>query len=363
MRLINLRPYRGPLLLLALLAALLSLGVVRVTAATSYAQAVFVSGAWGVSAAEFGRGTDAIGRAQGPCAFAIDAKGGVLVADTANRRILRFDAKGQPDRNWQVQEFSGLAASAIAVDGRGQVYVGDVARGRVICLDSRGGHAGEVDLAVDGTGVGGWTLYGLAGHPQSGFYAMLAGWPAKTGGIVLIVRPDPATQKTYEVARYTLPHTGLEPEAADAAQGLLPADFCTGPGGSLALIFRTGVFGLRLTVINDRGEQLWSREISRESVIRRAALFGADKRGNYYVALDYGDTAEVLSIGSRGEPAVAATIPSFRPPPSPGGHPYALFPGRVDQQGRMYLVANTEDGFRLVRLTPSARPLLRWWFR
>lgn len=363
MRLVNLRPYRVALLLLALLAAAWSLGVVRITAATSFAETVHVSGLWGSGPFEFGRAADAIGRAQGPCAFAVDTKGAVVIADTANRRTVRYDARGRPDPGWQPQGFAGLAATAMAVDGRGLVYAGDAARGLVVCLDSRGAHVATVALAGDPAAQQGWTLCGLAGHPQAGFYALLAGWPPE-GGIVRVVRYDPDSRNTSEVARYVLPAAAAQPQqGADLSAGLLPADLCAGTGGLVGLVFRTGAFGVRLAAIGPQGAELWTRDISRENMIRRAALLGADARGRLYLALDYGQTAEVLSIGARGEADHVAAIPPFRPPPAPGGAPYALVPARVDQRGRLYLVGNTEERFRLLRLTPSARPRLIWWFR
>jgi outer membrane protein assembly factor BamB len=292
----------------------------------------------------------------------LDNKGAVFVADTANQRILRFTAKGQPDPVWQVQALGDMAASMLTIDGRGQVYVGDVSRGRVFCFDGRGGRTTDVDLTAGDPAAGSWTLCGLTGHHQAGFYAMLAAWPAGGGGVVQVVRYDPASKKMAEVIRYSLPAEGLGIPPGDAFQGLFPADLCAGSDGSLALLFRTGVFSVRLVVVNAQGTQLWSLGVVQESMIRRAALMGLDKRGYCYVALDYGDTAEVLSIGSKGQPAVAATIAPFRPPPAPGGLPYALNPGRVDGNGKLYIVSNTEDGFRLLRLTPQARPRFRWWF-
>jgi hypothetical protein len=56
---------------------------------------VLVRGAWGAGPSEFGRRRDPETRAQGPASLAVDAHGRLLVLDQINRRIQRFDARGQ----------------------------------------------------------------------------------------------------------------------------------------------------------------------------------------------------------------------------------------------------------------------------
>ncbi|MDP2872815.1 MAG: hypothetical protein Q8P31_09790 [Bacillota bacterium] len=363
MRLINLRRFRGPLLLLAVLLVFWGFGLVRVTAAVSYAESEVLSGPWGAGSLEFGRGPDVVGRLQGPCGFDVDARGSVVVADTANRRVLRFDAKGEPYAGWQAGAAAGVPATAVVFDGKGQVHVADTARALVMCLDARGAETARVDLAADDAVTGGWILCDLAGHPEAGFYALLAAWPPGEG-LVRVVRYDPGARRITEVVRYVLAADAAGPLQADDGLAVLPADLCTGSRGSLALSFRGGPFVVRLEVISAQGAALWAREISRESMIRRAVLLGGDSRGRFYVALDYGQAAEVLAVAASGDPVLVATVPPFRAPPAPGDAvPYTLSPGKVDEQGRLYLVVNTEARFRLLRLVPRALPGLKWWFR
>ncbi|OGS70003.1 MAG: hypothetical protein A2Y96_01375 [Firmicutes bacterium RBG_13_65_8] len=98
------------------------------------------------------------------------------------------------------------------------------------------------------------------------------------------------------------------------------------------------------------------------SLVRASWLLGGDA-GGAYLALDHGETAEIVVVPSRGAPAERACIPEFRPPTdmSSESAPYSAIPGRVSAGGKLYLLASAEDRVTVQCLSMRSIPRWRWW--
>lgn len=349
----NLRPYRA--LLVVVLAAVLavSAGAVEVAVSVTAGGSPLLQGEWGHGAGEFGLGRDTLGRPSGPSCITVDGAGRVYVADTHNRRVVRFARTGGLDRSWEVVLDGSLRPESIAVDGGDRLYVSVAGSTSVWRFDGRGSPLGSADVAGPEDGALRWVLDGIWPDRRAGFYAMVtgqgAGWTAKilrfdAGGVMT------GTVSSWEVA----------PGADSGRRELLPEGFCTGCGGELFVSFRDDAFTVRVERWDPRGRLLWSKPVTGEVLIRASALIGGDSRGAY-VALDYGGSAEVVLVPNRGAAVALAEIPPFRPPadlPS-AAVPYSLLPGCARAGREVLFVDSTERLFSVRSLAVRSAPRFR----
>jgi hypothetical protein len=362
---VNLRRLRLPLLIVAvLLTAWAATALPRTVALVSaYQQTPFVRGPWGATTGQFGVAGDRLGKQQGPRSMVLDSKGNLLVADTHNDRVWRYDAKGVPAAQALITVERACTVSHVAVDGRGHVYLADGAAPLVLAYDQAGRSLGAVNLAEPveaGTGQeGSWLLLGLWGEQgagwfgrgRAGVYAHLVSYSGSGSQARIVHLSEPGG-----TVRTALSFTGPGPASASPEGVPLPETFCTGPGGQLALGFRSGPFGLRIAAYGSGGQPAWQVDLSRQAVIGGSHLIGGDRRGNFYLALEYGATAEIVRVGPRGDPEVVAGIRPFRPRPDqagPGDAPYLTTPARVDRNGLVYVASSSVDEFVIYRLKPE----------
>ena len=422
MYVLNLKRLRLPLLIsvVLLLAWAVSAWPLGLRLVSSYHTTALVSCPWGAGAGAVGAGPDRLGRLQGPRSFAVDVRGGLLLADTHNHRVLRYAPSGEPLPDGTLEMVAGDYPVHVAADGRGNIYVAPGATTRVLCFDRDGIAAGQVDLASvlsAGTGDpwssigdadagpndpgpngpkpddpgesapsqgdpghagcgdagcgdpgcgaapadGDWLLLGIWGANRSGFlgrptgdgvYAHLVRYGG-LGGESRLVYLDRPGGSSREVLRFaTAPAEGPGP---------LPESFCTGARGQLALSFRNGPFGINIRVYDDRGAELWDADLTRDSVITGSQLIGGDRKGHFFLAIEYGASAEVVRFGQRAEPVVVAALEPFRPRPDvgPTDVPYLTTPARVDRDGRAYVAMTDAANFTIARLVPHGELQVR----
>jgi hypothetical protein len=308
-----------------------------------------VGAAWGSAPGEFGRGIDRLGRPQGPSSFAVDSRGQVVIADTHNHRLVRYDARGQLQR-WQVELAADFWATAVAVDGRGRVYAADGTTGLMLCYDASGRLQGSVSLVPDA--VAGdrsqaeWVLDGIVGDQRSGVFASLMSVTdegrepriVKWGGPGDLVREVPLGRREWPPAGAAVPWE----------------DFCLGPLGELVLVSRAGPFTLRLEALGPNGAARWSRDLPCAELVRAARLMGCDRQGRVYLLVDLGQQSQVLRVPPEGETASLLSLASVRPRlpelTDETAGVYSPVPGRVDSRGRLYLIASTRERFVLRRI-------------
>lgn len=365
MYVLNLKKLRLPLLITAVLLAAWAMAAwpLSVALVSAYEGSQLLGGSWGDGPGQFGHGEDRLGKLQGPRSFVVDPKGNVLVGDTHNHRVVLFDSGGAAAGSGPVITLSaGDWLSHLAVDGKRHIYVAVGTDPRILCYDWQGVSLGQVDLAAGitaGSGEGEeWLLLGVwgeqaadwIGRGRAGLYAHLVRYGGGGSQAKIVHLTEPAGTVT-EVLSYAGPGPG-----GPADGTILPETFCTGPRGQLAVGMRSGPFGLKVKVLTTNGRPAWEVDLSRQAVIAAAHLIGGDSRGGFYLALEYGSTAEVVRVTERGEPELVASVPPFRPRPdvAAGQAPYLTTPARVDRTGRVYLAVTSDAGFAIHRLKPQA---------
>jgi|GEM_PF-2242155 len=359
---LNLRPYRGLLVLVLVLGLAFSAGAVEVSVTAVAAAVPFLQGRWGDGPGEFGLGTDGLGRPSGPGCVAVDSRGRLYIADTHNGRVVRYDRSGRLDSAWNSSWEAGLEERLrpvdIAVDGGGRLFVALSEGTTVLSLDARGLLSGRHETAPPAQDGFRWTLDCIWPDPKAGFRAMVTGQAAGSR-TSRIVRFDAGGRMVAADACWDI--AAGEGSSSPGAAGVLPEGFCVGSRSEIYVTFRAGPFGVRVERLGRGGTPLWSNLVAGERIIKASALVGGDSKGAY-LAVDYGETAQVVFVARQGEALVLAEIAPFRPPAglSAGAAPYCAMPGRLASGGQLYVISGSSEAFSVDRLTVRRVPRLPW---
>lgn len=358
MYVVSLRRLRLVLLIAAALAVAGAAAALPDLTVTGYQETELVRGTWGTAAGQFGLGPDRLGQQHGPRSMAVDRRGHLWVADTHNDRVLRLDAAGPDGFQVRLEVDPARFISHIALDGLGHLYLADGTAPAILVHDRDGASLGSVDLAAPlGAGTGeqnDWLLVGLWGDSSSGWlgrgragvFAHLVSYGPR-GSQARIVHLSGPGGTVSEVLSWRVSGPVAGPDT-----GPLPESFCAGPAGQLAAVFRQGPFELRLDAWNHQGQLAWQGRLARQAVIGGAQLIGGDRRGHFYLALEYGETAEIVRLGPGDQTQVVAGIRPFRPRHLAAGTPvpYLIVPARVGRDGQIYVASVSADDLAIYRL-------------
>ncbi len=362
MQLLSARRPRLAIIVVAGVALALGLVLIRVNRVSSFTPTVIISGGWGDGADSFGRGAGPEGREGGPTSFAVDAAGHIYVADTYNHRVKVFDPEGRLLRQFRVGD--GLdhepTLDDLAVTDEGHIYLADNAGGVILKYDPQGRLLATLRIG-DKTPAGGMRrIEALAPAPGGGLYVLSVTLSSDgyLGTIQLFSGNDTLLKTPVEVRLDPSgqPRAGRPKDVTAPIDGFAPA----GPNRLGFVTPGTTPFQRWCYLVPADGGQARSFLYESAAYLEETALLGMTPSGEFCLGANL-STAKgwIAVLGPDG--SVHRMIDGARLGVD-GAGPSALFSGRVDPQGRIFLIRSALDRFQVIKVTTvqSLSLIPRW---
>lgn len=353
---LNLRSPRT-IALAALLAALLVLvALLQVVRVETYARATLVTGSWGAGDGQFGQGRGADGKPYGPRSFALAGDGSLLVADTFNGRLLRFDPSGSQVAAIPAADGKGIQLQGIddlALDQEGNTYLVDNRRGTLFKLDPQGKVLAEIRI----------------GPVKPGPQVFLAERVQvdRSGNIYLgevffddeqytrrIRRLEAGGSREVKVNSYAVKPDGTLTIDGDS---LIPSEvnsFALDADGNIYVEIRGSTeFGREIRVYSPHGKERNRFSVRSEEFLRESSIAGIDGSGAIYLTRNVGfGNGAISKYDRRGN-----LLGEIHVAPETG--PRSLVSVRVDGAGNVVVLSASDQALRLDRYSLSRRWELR----
>ena len=296
---------------------------------------------WGNGQREAGKGIGRDGRAYGPCSFAVDRGGRVVIADSYNTRVLRFGPGGEWMGAVSIPIEAGTARPLledVAISKDDSIFLAD-SRTRKLWL-LKGSSFESIPFPDIPAGV----------DVQKGDISLLAGLWASKGELILNEHYSAVSGYHNWLWVYETGRRRWRPFSV-----LCGTSMTEGVAGGVGMVTvgHDGlVYSLSWEKTDPRGYDL--RTYSRSEKLLRtsrlsnvpegAQLIGADKKSSLFLAKKEADQIHVWKLNK------AASVTSHLVLPWKDSVSSATW-ARVDETGNLYLSRGEEDGFRIYFLS------------
>lgn len=353
---LNLRSPRTIAAAAALFALLVMAVTLRVVWTETYSQATLVTGSWGKADGQFGQGKGADGQLYGPRSFALAGDGSVLVADTFNGRLLRFDPSGSRVAEISAVDGKGAGLQGIddlTLDQAGNVYLVDNRRGSLFKLDPQGKVLAEIRI----------------GPAKSGAQVFLTERVQvdRSGNIYLseiffddqqytrrIRRLEAGVSKEVKVNSHVMKPDGTMATDADS---LIPGEinsFALDSGGNIYVEIKGSTeFGREIRSYSPRGKERSRFSVQSKEFLRESSIAGIDDKGAVYLTHNVGfANGSVKKYDGRG------TLLGEIPVAADSG-PRSMVSVRIDGAGNVLILSASNQALHIDKYSRSRRWELR----